>query len=284
MNKGTLAEHYARLVQTCLQTGHHTVPRGKQNLELRPVILHTEGREVFFPELQLKSVNYRFAIAELMAYVCGWNDVAWLARFSPNVAQFSDDGRTFNGAYGWRLRHSHGLDQLSWAIHQLAKDPYTRQVVLDIWHPSFDAAVGGTKDVVCNTHIYLKLRGDALDMTVFRRSADAIWGVPYDHFTLCGLLCVLASAMETKVGTLVQFIDSFHVYTPDAGYYSRERVDAARECPEAPRLHCWDYLWLEGLTLDEIRAEFEKARWHVEEGTQVGRLSTYLLGGKRPCS
>src|SRR6185437_6210665 len=58
-------------------------------------------RYLFLP----KRHNDVFAqFAETMWVLAGRDDVAWLARYLPRASDYSDDGYTWHGAYGPRLR------------------------------------------------------------------------------------------------------------------------------------------------------------------------------------
>lgn len=218
----TLADIYAGLCQQVRTMGNLVSPRGRPTHE----ILHV-GWTVTVPrfcKLQSKDINYRFALAEFMALISGWDDVEWLAHFNKNIAQFSDDGETFYGSYGKRLGR-----QLWIAAGVLREQPHTRQVVTSIWEPRDLGAE--SKDIPCNTHMYLKIRDDALHMTVMRRSADLIWGVPYDHYVFANVLMLLARRLRVRVGTLTEFADSLHIYGPSAGYASAGRIERAMSTP-----------------------------------------------------
>lgn len=211
-----IAEFYSTVVDEIKTSGVLTIPRYKPCLELRPVTFTTYEWTGF----ALPGVNYRFAYAEFMALVCGWQDVEWLARFNKNVAQFSDDGVVFYGAYGPRL-----FRQLVNVLGVLIDDPDSRQAVCSIWEPK--DLLADTKDKPCNTQFYLKVRDNALHLTLLRRSADIIWGVPYDNFIWGMLLTHLAQCLNVKTGALVEVIDSLHLYTPHAGYYTAARIEKA---------------------------------------------------------
>jgi hypothetical protein len=58
-------------------------------------------RVVFWEE---RDANPFFHLFESLWMIAGRNDVAYPARYSSNIAQFSDDGHTFHGAYGYRWR------------------------------------------------------------------------------------------------------------------------------------------------------------------------------------
>jgi hypothetical protein len=66
----------------------------------------------------------------------GRSDVAWLAQWLPSIANYSDDGIDFHGAYGYRLR----LDgQFTNVVNRLQKDPDTTRAVLAIYDRAMDS-------------------------------------------------------------------------------------------------------------------------------------------------
>ena len=68
-----------------------------------------------YPRLPLRKASLPAQIAETMWVLAGRNDVEWLSYYLPRAAEFSDDGKTWRGGYGPRLRDAghlqHGLDQ-----------------------------------------------------------------------------------------------------------------------------------------------------------------------------
>lgn len=143
----------------------------------------------------------------------GYRDVEFLDYFNSQMKQYSDDGDTFWGAYGYRLRHAQGVDQLKTAIELLKKNPTDRRVVTTMWDPKLD--LGQSKlDHPCNTHIYWKVRDNRLYMTVCCRSNDMLYGklgANVVHFSM--LQEYVAGCAGYEVGPYTQVSDSLHVYT-----------------------------------------------------------------------
>ena len=245
----TLGEFYGDLVSLVHHHGKMVTPRGKENRELRPVTMTTYR----WGALKKASVNYRLACAEAMAYVCGWDDVGWLAYFRPGIAQFSDDGKTFYGAYGARM-----LDQLGRVIDMLREDPDSRQAVIGIWEAR-DSGVK-SKDLPCNTQLLLKVRDAQLNLMVIRRSSDLVWGVPYDHHCFWALAHTIANCLNIHVNALNEVIDSLHVYSPSAGFYDADRIDEARRGEHCDVPHPWPVF----RTLSLYRQHFASVRAQVE--------------------
>jgi len=238
IEKRTISDWYTHLVGVCLG-GEPVSPRGKPNKEVRPVMIVTEEWSCLKP-----GISYKFALAEAMAVVCGWDDVAWLARFNPRISQFSDNGETFYGSYGVRLAfadHSlatkYQMDQLEDGLLRLKKDIESRQVVMNIWTPYDLRAV--SKDLPCNTQLLVKVRDNRLFLSVVRRSSDIIWGVPYDHHVFWALLYTLANDLGVQPGHLTEYIDSLHVYEEAANFYDSGRVQKALRSTNKLMPHPW---------------------------------------------
>ena len=164
-----------------------------------------------------RDANPFFHYLEAMWILAGRNDVKTLGLILPKMADYSDDGETFHGAYGHRLRHwpdlgDNEMDQLEASIQILRNAPTSRQVVMGIWNPALDLGAQ-TKDMPCNDLIMLKVRNGALNVTVCNRSNDAIWGCYGANAVQFSMLTMyIAARLGVKVGVYMQVSDSFHVY------------------------------------------------------------------------
>jgi hypothetical protein len=144
--------------------------------------------------------------------LAGRRDVQFLQHFNSTIGQFSDDGKVFNAAYGYRWRRHFGFDQLEEVIKTLRRDPETRQAVIQMWDQ--DDLVKRTKDKACNTQVVFDTRGNKLNMTVFNRSNDIWWGA-YGanavHFSF--LQEFVACAIGMRCGAYRQVSNNLHLYT-----------------------------------------------------------------------
>jgi thymidylate synthase len=156
--------------------------------------------------------NPFFHSMEGLWIIGGYRDVEFLDYYNSQMKQYSDDGDTFWGAYGWRLRNHKG-DQLTKAITLLRANENDRRVVTTMWDMDLD--LGGTKrDHPCNTHVYWKIRDKKLFMTVCCRSNDLLYGklgANVVHFSM--LQEWMAGQLGIEVGPYTQVSDSLHVYT-----------------------------------------------------------------------
>jgi thymidylate synthase len=211
---------YPRALKAILEEGIRQPSRYGDTLEFeRPV---TSGyrnpceRVLFDP---VRDANPFFHLHECLWMMAGRRDVAPLAEFNSRMGEFSDDGETYNGAYGFRWRYQAGFDQLPILVDLLKKDPDTRRAVLQMWsaYPDLitDKVYGKmSKDLPCNMLVCFKIRKGALNMTVYNRSNDLVWGcygANAVHFSF--LQEYMAGMIGVPVGTYYQVSDSLHVYT-----------------------------------------------------------------------
>ncbi len=119
--------------------GSDVVVRDKATRELIGRLTTLEQpleRYLFLP----KRRNNVFAqFAETMWMLAGRNDIAWLSRYLPRASDYSDDGQTWHGAYGPRLRRWAGdVDQIDKVRRLLSEDRASRRAVMVLFDPVRD--------------------------------------------------------------------------------------------------------------------------------------------------
>ena len=178
-------------------------------------------------------LNVAFALAEVVWIMTGRNDLAFLKAWNSRLPKYLGKGPYLHGAYGYRLRHHKGLDQLSRAYQALSQDPDTRQAVLQIWDPSVDLPrPDGTpvdKDIPCNVMSLLKVRDGKLEWLQIIRSNDLFLGVPHNSVQFMCLQEVMAGWLDVECGAYHQVSDSLHLYEHD-----EESVFASVPMPDLP--------------------------------------------------
>lgn len=142
-----------------------------------------------------RDANPAFHLYEALWMLAGRNDVAPLAYYSKQMAEYSDDGKTLNGAYGYRWRQHRWVDyrngvgdpypedtpwstcdQLDTIVKHLKADPHSRRAVLQMWNVEDDLLkigavdnpeylvetphrfIKASKDVCCNLSVMFSLR------------------------------------------------------------------------------------------------------------------------------
>lgn len=173
-----------------------------------------EERVVFWPQ---RDYNIAFVLYEALWMLAGRNDVKPLTRYVKTFWEFSDDGVILHGAYGHRWRHLGGFrndyDQLTPIINRLIHDPDDRRCVLQIWNAYTDLGLS-SKDVPCNLTITFQrgAKGE-LNMAVFCRSNDILFGAYFANaFHFGFLLEYMASKIGCPMGTYTQVSVNWHGY------------------------------------------------------------------------
>lgn len=167
-------------------------------------------RVMFHPE---RDCNPFFHLYESLWMLAGRRDVKSVAHYVKRMETFSDDGKVFHAAYGYRWRYHFKVDQVAAIIGALAHNPDNRRCILQMWDAKVDLDREG-KDFPCNTIATFGINWlGHLDMTVFNRSNDIVWGA-YGanavHFSM--LQEYIAGALGVKVGYYWQVSTNFHGY------------------------------------------------------------------------
>lgn len=177
----------------------------------------------------IRNANPFFHLAEAFWMLLGRDDLKPLTRYVKNMANYSDDGKTLAGAYGYRWRHHFGYDQIEATVNALRRDPLNRRVVISMFDPIADAkaiAVNG-KDIPCNLLILPRIHEGKLDITVCNRSNDMVWGA-YGanavHFSV--LQEYLAYRLHLGVGNYWQVSNNFHMYLETSWKQARASAQA----------------------------------------------------------
>src|SRR3990167_5306375 len=181
--------------------------RNGKVLSMGPVatVYHVpEERVILHP---WRDANPFFHFYESLWMLAGRNDVRPLTRYVKRMASFSDDGETFSAAYGWRWGN-----QLPIIIETLKANHNDRRCVLQMWDRRYDLG-SASKDVACNVAATFQISGGRLEMVVFCRSNDIIWGcygANAVHFSM--LMEYVARNIGVPMGTYTQVSVNWHAY------------------------------------------------------------------------
>lgn len=219
------SEIWLRLLNRLLTEGDDVAPRGQATKELphRTVTVNMRFPVLTCPTRQL---SYTFMAAEAYWILSGDSRVETIGKYCETIKQFSDDGKTFFGAYGPRIS-----SQLGYVVHKLLADPDTRQAGLTIWRENPPP----TKDVPCTVAIFFSLRRQLLNCHVFMRSSDAWLGLPYDVFNfsmLAHLVCGQLNLLKSNEGEHKTVSPGWLYLTAASSHLYGRDFEAAKRCLE----------------------------------------------------
>jgi thymidylate synthase len=205
IHSATFAEAWFELLTAIYYNGVPVSPRGFETLELIGVQVRVDDMTKNILVHPSRALSYKFLVSEWLWIAAGRDDVATISNYNKNIAQFSDNGIVFAGAYGPRI-----ASQMSWAIEQLQK-PGSRQAVIQIWTPK----PAPSKDIPCTLTWQLLARDGTLHAIVNMRSSDVWLGLPYDFFNFSQMTNSLAGELALAPGSLVFNLGSSHLYERD---------------------------------------------------------------------
>ncbi|HKI44420.1 MAG TPA: thymidylate synthase [Balneolales bacterium] len=198
--------------------------RNSKTKEILPAILRISDPRQRWILSRTPPYNPAYGLVEFIWIITGNNASQILNFWNPGLPNFAGSGDTYHGAYGFRLRHEFGIDQIKRAYQALLTTPESRQVVLQIWKPEIDLPdINGkpvSKDIPCNLMSLLKIREGYLHWSQIMRSNDILRGLPYNIIQFTMLQEIMAGWLGVKLGDYIHLSDSLHVYEKDIPEFS----------------------------------------------------------------
>lgn len=204
----TFAEVYDKLLLNLLEEGKKVSPRGMLTKELMQETFCIEDPNSSLIYIPGRNFSLVHAIHESLLVFCNDNHVKIAGYFNKNIAQFSDNGITLYGSYGHRI-----ATKMQGVLEKLKEDHDTRQALLTIHR--VDDSIVKTKDPPCTITLQFTIRDEKLNMHVYMRSNDIVWGTPYDVFVFTTIQKVFANTLGIPVGKYYHTATSLHMYERD---------------------------------------------------------------------
>jgi len=275
-------------------------PRGNLVKECLGVTFRLKDPRSRLLTLPARKADYGFAVGEFLWYWNGRRDLKTMLYYNKRMADFSDDGKNLNSAYGYRLRRKLTLSQeglfggTQWetAISTLTKDTDSRRAVLLINSPEdqYVADTRGSKDVPCTLSLQFFIRDNALYLHVVMRSNDIWWGLSYDLFSFTLLQeCMLQDLKvtdptrfgELRLGEYIHTAGSLHLYERhfDVARLALEqfvdRTSKRLDVGFVPGMLPLDIDHLEGLLVEEERLRLDPA-YRIDPSSYDGSAAAWM--------
>jgi thymidylate synthase len=214
-------EAFLKLFNTLQTVGITSSPRGhkiKELIDVSLIISNPRNRIITCPE---RHFDLGYAFGELSWYLSKRNDLDTMQYYSKFMKDMSDDGKTLNSAYGYRIFGLHekiGFNQFKNVIQILKQDKDSRQAVIHLHTPNNEK----TKDEVCTMSLQFIVRENKLHMITNMRSNDLVLGFAYDVFAFTMLQEIIANELGLDIGEYCHNVGSMHYY--EDNYYHDEKV------------------------------------------------------------
>ena len=189
-----------------------------------------------YPLVTTKRVHVRSVVAELLWFLRGDSNVAWLRERGVRIWDaWADDDGDLGPVYGvqWRSWPTPGgghVDQLAQVLATLRSDPDSRRMVVSAWNV---AEIPAMALAPCHAMFQLYVAEGRLSCQVHQRSADLFLGVPFNLASYALLTHMIAAQVGLGVGDLVWTGGDCHVYD---NHVEQAREQLARPAYPFPTL------------------------------------------------
>ena len=169
-----------------------------------------------FPLVTTKKIHARSIICELLWFLRGDTNVAWLHEHGVSIwDEWADEKGELGPVYGkqwraWLAPDGRTIDQISAAVDQLRTNPDSRRIIVSAWN------VGELEQMAlmpCHAFFQFYVAHGRLSCQLYQRSADIFLGVPFNIAGYALLTHMLAQQCELQVGELVWTGGDCHLYT-----------------------------------------------------------------------
>ena len=168
-----------------------------------------------FPLVTTKKVHLRSIIGELLWFLRGETNVAWLREQGVTIwDEWADENGELGPVYGkqwraWPTRDGRAIDQISQVVDQLRRNPDSRHIIVSAWN------VGELEDMAlmpCHAFFQFYVADRKLSCQLYQRSADIFLGVPFNIASYALLTHMLAQQCDLGVGEFVWTGGDCHLY------------------------------------------------------------------------
>jgi thymidylate synthase len=168
-----------------------------------------------FPLVTTRKIHLRSVICELLWFLRGETNVAWLHEQGVTIwDEWADENGELGPVYGkqwraWPTPDGGTIDQISQVVEQLRSNPDSRRIIVSAWN------VGELDQMAlmpCHAFFQFYVAEKKLSCQLYQRSADLFLGVPFNVASYALLTHMLAQQCDLGVGELVWTGGDCHLY------------------------------------------------------------------------
>jgi thymidylate synthase len=189
-----------------------------------------------FPLLTTKKLHTRSIFAELLWFLRGDTNIAWLHEQGVTIwDEWADEDGDLGPVYGhqwrsWPTADGGTVDQISRLVESLRTNPDSRRHIVSAWN------VGDVDDMAlppCHTLWQCYVADGRLSVQLYQRSGDVFLGVPFNIASYALLTHLLAQVAGLEVGEFVHTLGDAHLYL---NHIDQARLQLAREPRPLPHI------------------------------------------------
>ena len=189
-----------------------------------------------FPAVTTKSLHLRSVIHELLWFLRGSTNVAWL---NANGVTIWDEWADVRGELGpiygaqwrsWPAGDGGRIDQIARVVESIRRDPDSRRHVVSAWNV---AELGRMALPPCHLLFQFYVAQGRLSCQLYQRSADVFIGLPFNIASYALLTMMVAQVTGLEPGEFVHTLGDAHLYL---NHLDQADVQLAREPRPLPRM------------------------------------------------
>ncbi|MVA76768.1 thymidylate synthase [Auraticoccus sp. F435] len=209
-----------------------------------------------FPLVTTKKVHTRSVFGELLWFLRGSTNVAWLHENRISIwDEWADEDGELGPVYGhqwrsWPTPDGGTVDQIAAVVESIRTNPDSRRHVVSAWNV---ADLGEMALPPCHTLFQFYVAEGRLSCQLYQRSGDVFLGVPFNIASYALLTHLVAQLTDLEVGEFVHTLGDAHLYL---NHVEQAELQLTREPRPLPTLHLDPSVRdIDAFTLDHIRVE-----------------------------
>lgn len=189
-----------------------------------------------FPLVTTKKLHLRSIIYELIWFIHGDTNIKFLHDNNVSIwDEWADENGDLGPIYGKQWRRWEGkdgkvIDQLSWVINEIIKNPNSRRLIVSAWNV---AEISEMKLPPCHVLFQFYVVNNKLSCQLYQRSADVFLGVPFNIASYSLLTHMIAQVTGLQVGEFIHTFGDAHLYL---NHIEQAKLQLSREPFPLPQL------------------------------------------------
>jgi thymidylate synthase len=190
-----------------------------------------------FPLITTKRVHFKSIAYELLWFLRGESNVAWLREHGVTIwDEWADAAGELGPVYGvqwrsWPTPSGGQIDQISEVIEQIRVNPDSRRLIVSAWNP---ADIPRMALAPCHALFQFYVADGKLSCQLYQRSADLFLGVPFNIASYALLTHLVAAQTGLGVGDFIWTGGDCHLYL---NHLDQVEQQLARSPLALPRLN-----------------------------------------------
>lgn len=169
-----------------------------------------------FPLITTKKVHLKSIIYELLWFLKGETNIAWLKENGVRIwDEWADENGELGPVYGkqwrsWEAKDGRVIDQIGEALKLIKTNPDSRRILVNAWNVG---EIDKMALMPCHTMFQFYVANGKLSCQLYQRSADLFLGVPFNIASYALLTMMMAQVCGLQYGDFVHTFGDAHIYT-----------------------------------------------------------------------